>query len=73
VAPVAPVAAGPSAFTRVISAPARPATPPPAAPAAPPPDEQPAPAARSYLPLILVLNVVLVGVVAIILYFVLKH
>jgi hypothetical protein len=57
----------------VISAPARPETPPPAAPAPPPPEEQPARTARSYLPLILVLNVVLVGVVAIILYFALEH
>ena len=78
--PVGPSPAGASEFTRMLGAiapPKGPAAPPPlpVAPPAPPPaagGAQGGGSIKSYLPLILALNVVLIAAVGVILYFVLK-
>ncbi|MEP6491167.1 MAG: hypothetical protein ABJF01_00725 [bacterium] len=78
--PIPPSPAGPpvqrSPAPTPILAPPPPPPPPsapaPAAPAAPPAGEQPK-TIKSYLPLIIALNIVLVGAAVVILYFVLKR
>jgi hypothetical protein len=63
---------GPSEFTRALG---RVAFPPPAAPAPPKPkvEEKPAAARPSYLPILIVLNLVFIAAVGLIVYFALRR